>query len=269
MDESSKHFEGGKMIHIIFLILMALGTDAFGQGPSARMVDEFRTAGNNCEEGFARLDSYFVELENNPMDEGLIVISGDELDATAARRREQQLLNHFTFRKFDRTRVRVIRAAARTNATTQFWLVPPGADMPEIELDRRGVVAEPIRPYLYAANYADGVPGCFGNLYDVGEFAKVVRADDGNTARIVINESSRIRYRRTAREITAELASLGIQRSRVATVYKYVRPNRLLEVTELWVIPSKRRLPTSANADLELGLIHRCPSKITSWLRGC
>jgi hypothetical protein len=142
--------------------------------------------------------------------------------------------------------------------------------MPEIERERRDAVAEPrVQSYLYAANYADGVPGCFGNLYDIGEFANVIKADDGNTARIVINESSRIRYRRTAREITAELASLGIQRSRVATVYKYVRPNRLLEVTELWVIPSKRRLPTSANADLELGLIHRCPSKITSWLRGC
>jgi hypothetical protein len=233
------------------------------------LVDEFRTAGNNCEEGFARLDSFFVELGNNPIDDGLIVIYGDARDARAARRREQQLINHFTFRKFDRSRVRVIRGAALKDGTTQFWLIPPGADAPVIEGKNRSVPAQPSQPYLYAANYADGVPGCIGNLYDVGEFANAIKADEGNTARIVISESSRLKYRKAAREITAELASLGIDRTRVVTIYKYVRPNRLLEVTELWVVPSKRRLNNVTGAGLEFGLLHRCPSKITSWFRGC
>jgi len=93
--------------------------------PVARMYDEFRTAGSNCEEGFARLDSFFNELANNPIDEGSIVIYADALDKKAAPRREKQLLNHFTFRKFDRSRVKVIRGAARSQGTTSSgWFLP-------------------------------------------------------------------------------------------------------------------------------------------------
>jgi hypothetical protein len=81
--------------------------------PRARMIDEFRTAGNNCEEGFARLDAFFTEITNNPVDEALIVLYGDLADAKAAGRREKQLRNHFTFRKFDRARVKVLFGAPR------------------------------------------------------------------------------------------------------------------------------------------------------------
>src|SRR5688572_279228 len=62
--------------------------------PEPRMFDEFRTAGDNCEEGFARLDSFFVELNNNPNDSGLIVLYGDTFEANAAQRRATQLRNH-------------------------------------------------------------------------------------------------------------------------------------------------------------------------------
>ncbi len=212
--------------------------------PQARMIDEFRTAGNNCEEGFARLDAFFTELGNNPMDAGLIVINGDARDARAALRREQQLLNHFTFRKFDRSRVRIIRGAPRQAGTTQFWSVPPGADQPEISQDASSGVAEkppPQQPYFYAADYLDGVPGCSGYLYDLEEYARVLNANPAKTGRIVISQSSRAKYARTLREILAELTQHGVARHRVTSIYKYVRPNRLLEVTELWVVPPRAK----------------------------
>lgn len=245
-------------------------TFGVAQLPQASLVDEFRTGGSNCEEGFARLDGFFVELNNNPGDTGLIVIYGDALDAKAARRREKQLMNHFSFRKFDRSRVRMIRGAANTGST-QFWMVPTGADMPAIAEAPQvaGTVTASTQAYLYAADYSDGVPGCFGNLYDVEEYAKVLQADAKSTARIVISRSSQAKYRSKVREIVAELARYGITRNRIVTVYKYVRPNRLLEVTELWVIPPKRVASVSWVKDDGLQLIHRCPAKIQSWLRSC
>jgi hypothetical protein len=45
------------------------------------LMGEFRTAGRNCEEGFARLDYFFIELNNNPQDQGVILLYGDANDA--------------------------------------------------------------------------------------------------------------------------------------------------------------------------------------------
>jgi hypothetical protein len=240
--------------------------------PKARMTDEFRTGGSNCEEGFARLDSFFVELNSNPMDTGLIVLYNDTRDTRAASRREKQLRNHFTFRRFDLARVRFIHGEARDKGTTQFWMVPIGADMPNIEEAAAGksaVTTAATQPYLYAADYSDGVPGCFGNLYDVEEYAKVLRSEPNSTARIVISQTSQAKYRTKVREIVAELARYGIARRRIVTVYKYVRPNRLLELTELWIVPAKRAAGVGWTADDGTELIRRCPANVQSWLRAC
>lgn len=227
--------------------------------PQARMVDEFRTGGTSCEEGFARLDSFFAELNNNPFDSGLIVIFGDAADAKAAGRREKQLTNYFTLRRFDRSRVRIIRGAANTGST-QFWMVPPGADMPAIIEAPATISTPPSQPYLYAAEQTDGVQGCGGNLYDVEEYAKVLQADPKSTARIVISRSSQAKYRAKVREIVAELVRYGVARDRIVTVYKYVRPNRMLELTELWIVPPKRVASVGWIADDGTELIRRCPA---------
>ncbi len=239
--------------------------------PSARMIDEFQTAGNNCEEGFARLDAFFEELSYNPSDIGLIVIYGDVREPKAARRREQQLLNHFTFRKFDRGRVEIIRGAAREAGTTQLWLVPPGADRPAFAqaTESSAIAPPPTQPFLYASDYADGIPGCFGNRYDLEDFANVVQNDPKNVARVVIGESSQTKYRRKVREIVTELSRLGISRNRIVTVYKYVRPNRLLEVTELWVVPPKPHIGLLTTENELPIATHRCPQGGLAWLARC
>jgi hypothetical protein len=236
-------------------------TVAIAPLPQARMVDEFRTAGSNCEEGFARLDAFFTEISSNPADEALIVLYGDIADAGAARRREKQLRNHFRFRNFDRSRIRFYVGGPRPNGTTQFWLVPPGADQPEIAgaTAVTGIVERPTQTFLYATQYADGIPGCFGNIYDLGEYAEVIKTDPENIARIVIGQSSQARYRIKAKEIADELRRYGIPSNRIVTIYKYVRPNRLLEMTELWVVPPNPRPAISGNFVEMPEWTHRCP----------
>jgi hypothetical protein len=210
--------------------------------PTPRMIDEFRTGGTNCEEGFARLDSFFAELSNNPGDQGLIVIYGDEGSSVAAKSRERQLRNHFKWRKFPIDRVTILRGVATPQGTTQFWMVPPGAEIPDIEVSAEAVDKPPTGPYLYAENQLDGIPGCSGNLYDYEEYAKVLHADPASSARIIIRESSRAKYQREVREILRELAAFGIARRRITAVYKYVRPNLMLEINELWILPGKKVL---------------------------
>jgi hypothetical protein len=209
--------------------------------PVAMMTDEFVTRGGNCEEGFARLDGFFNELNNNPNSEGLIVFYNDSVDKRAAARRELQLRNHFIFRKFPRDRVTFVRGVPREKGTTQFWLVPPGADHPEI--DRQVVLPEasPTVTYLYAAFYLEGVPGCSGHIYDLGEYANELKSLPGSRGRIVISDSSRGSFNEALADIASELAAAGIPRNRYTAVYKYVRPNRLLQSIELWVIPGKTK----------------------------
>ena len=233
-------------------------TIAIAPLPQPRMVDEFRTAGSNCEEGFARLDGFFAEINNNPVDAALIVLYGDPGEANAARRRAMQLRNHFRFRNFDLRRVRMIFGPPRENGTTQFWLIPPGAEEPNIA----GAVAvreieRPTKTMLYASEYMDGIPGCNGNIYDLGGYSEVLKTDAANVARVVIGQSSQVKYRRKAKEIRDELRSHGIPANKIVTVYKYVRPNRMLEFTELWIVPRKN--PPARNSSAALTWTNRCP----------
>jgi hypothetical protein len=120
-------------------------------------------------------------------------------------------------------------------------------------------VEGPTQTFLYATKFADGIPGCSGDIYDLGEFAAVLKSDPGNVGRIVIGQSSRARYLSEARGGVKELRGYGIPSSRIVTVYRYVRPNRLMETTELWVVPPRRRLAMSADVADASFWEHRCP----------
>jgi hypothetical protein len=206
--------------------------------PQPRMIDEFRTSGNNCEEGFARLDVFLVELNNNPNDQGVIVLYGDVSDARASSRREIELRNHLVSRKFPPDRVTFIRGGSKVRGTTQFWIVPPGAETPTVER-----AAEPERatePYLYAQNYIDGVAGCSGHQYDVAAYGNELKSQPGSRGRVVISQSSPAKYRRELNVILRGLGSKGLPRSRITAVYKYVGRKKILEGNELWIIPAKK-----------------------------
>ena len=235
-------------------------TFAIAPLPQATLADEFRTAGSNCEEGFARLDGFFTEINNNPSAAALIVFYDDAREKNAARRRASQLRNHFRFRNFDFTRVRMIFGPARENGTTQFWLIPPGAETPDIA--GSAAVPEVERPtttMLYASEYLDGVPGCNGNIYDLEGYSDMLKTDAANVARIVIGQSSQAKYRRKVKEIRDELLRRGVPSNKIVTVYKFVRPNRLLEFTELWIVPPKPRAAPVANVEDISPWTHRCP----------
>jgi hypothetical protein len=207
--------------------------------PEARMTDEFRTRGNNCEEGLARLDAFLVELNNDPGANGVIVIYGDTTASGAARIRELQLRRYASRRKFDPTRLIFTQGAARESGTTQFWLVPAGAAQPDVEPATLIARPRPKLPFMHSASYVDGIPECNAYDYDLEDYARVLNEEPKARARIIISESSRARFNRELKELTAQLTRNGVARHRIVGVYKYVRPNRLLESTELWVIAGR------------------------------
>jgi hypothetical protein len=103
----------------------AIGTGIVAARITFVEVDTFGPLAND--EVRARLDAYFVELQNNPNDQGVIINYGSARDVA---RRETLIRNHIRFRKFDATRIRLERGAEEPTIRTRLIRVPPGAEQP-------------------------------------------------------------------------------------------------------------------------------------------
>lgn len=92
------------------------------------MIDEFGKL--PADEVKARVDALYITLGNNPNAQGYIINYGTDKEVAA---REKQIRDAISFRKYDPSRVTMVRGGANPNGAgvwTKFWIVPPGADNP-------------------------------------------------------------------------------------------------------------------------------------------
>jgi hypothetical protein len=218
-------------------------TVALAETPKPVLFDELPTAAA-CEYGNARLDSFFAELNNNPESQGYIVIYATPERVGAAGNREQLARNFMRFRNFDPSRITFVRGPYRKNAITQFWRVPPGSAAPDLlpadaaAPPEASPKTDSSKPYIFATRYSDGLPECQVPMYDLKAYAEVLNSEPRSRGRVVIAESSRANFNREMRETQAELTAHGVAKPRITYTYKYVRPNRAMESTELWILPA-------------------------------
>ena len=94
-----------------------------------RLLDEFgKVAGGEVK---ARMDAVYVKLGDEPNSQGYIINYGTDKEIAA---REKQIQRAIAFRKFDASRVTIVRGGANMNGTgilTKIYIVPPGANNPE------------------------------------------------------------------------------------------------------------------------------------------
>ena len=91
--------------------------------------DEFGKITNG--EVKARMDAVYVKLGDEPNSQGYIINYGTDKEIAA---REKQIQRAIAFRKFDASRVTIVRGGANMNGTgilTKIYIVPPGANNPE------------------------------------------------------------------------------------------------------------------------------------------
>jgi len=93
--------------------------------PTFRETDSFGPLAND--EVRARLDAYFVELQNDPSAQGYIINYGPARQVTA---REKLIRNHIAFRKFDASRIVIVNGGEEPEVRTRLFVVPQGADAP-------------------------------------------------------------------------------------------------------------------------------------------
>ena len=117
------------MIRILFLILVVMSSVVFAQTedkPKAIKFGEFETATG----GYVKMimDSFYIELANNLAAQGYIFNYGTDKEIAA---REKQIVNAIRFRKFDSSRVTIVKAGFWKTVKTEIWIVPAGAENPQ------------------------------------------------------------------------------------------------------------------------------------------
>lgn len=223
--------------------------------PTARLLQEIRTTGS-CEHHMSVMDEFFSELSDDPGSQGAIVIYQPGADERAVGSRERMLRGYFKIRNFEAGRVTMLRGTPQSKAVTQFWIVPPGADMPSIvPEDPNAPKTKPVpvieddpdaaphinsKPYIYI-NYSDvgGVAGCEEEgAPREAAFVKRLKENPGSRGNIVIKVENRAQFGEKEKEIVERMLSYGIPRSRFQTFYS--KSNFLPEI-ELWILPRRRK----------------------------
>lgn len=101
-------------------------TAAVAGKPVGNMVDEFGP--QKDDEVKARVDNFYIQLNNDPNAKGYIVNYGTAKQIAA---RKAQILKAIKFRKYDANRVVFVDGGdTGSGVNTKFWLVPAGAEPP-------------------------------------------------------------------------------------------------------------------------------------------
>ncbi len=104
----------------------ASDTGVVAENPEPTQIDEFGKLPNDEVRG--RIDNMFVILSNNPDAQGYIINYGTDREIAA---REKLIQNHINFRKYDRSRVTMVRGGNPDGVqNTKVYTVPPGAENP-------------------------------------------------------------------------------------------------------------------------------------------
>ncbi|HQY67291.1 MAG TPA: hypothetical protein PLD38_08430 [Pyrinomonadaceae bacterium] len=94
--------------------------------PSKTLIDEFGKAPDDDVK--ARVDNFYIQLNNNPSAQGYIVNEGTPVEI---KKRKTQIMKAINFRKYDVNRVTFVDGNnTGAGINTKFWLVPAGADAP-------------------------------------------------------------------------------------------------------------------------------------------
>jgi hypothetical protein len=216
------------------LLLSALALAAQETRPVAELKDEFGPVG--CEDKQARLDSFIIELNNSPFDMGIIMLYPEGAKRRSVYQRMQEIFAYLEMRKFDRSRLSVIEGTAQPRMATQFWSVPPGADVPAMKpedgksLSNSPASAEAAKAYKFGTTATSVISGCPEYAFDVESYSRTLKAFPGSVGKIVIKQPTVAKFRAAEKKI---LAAFGIKSPQVRTVH--ARSNA--GVVELWVIP--------------------------------
>jgi hypothetical protein len=149
------------MFRILFLILVLVSA-AFAQNeqivvcrPNSNICDPVPRAGKKDE--FKEIDDadfkthlkdFFAELQKKSGSQGVIINYGSETEIV---KREKLIVESTKNRKYDSSRLTLVRGGNAEIPKTEFWIVPPGAENPVPDYDNTGnsqIIADNLNPVV-------------------------------------------------------------------------------------------------------------------------
>jgi len=217
------------------MLILLVGSSAIGQSRARH----FTTLGpaRNCESAMAQLDAFAIELQNDPTALGTIVTYGDRTKPFDSFFREAWIGRYLTKRIAGPGRVKLVRGEFRSEAKTEIWIVPAGADDPPIvDAKWRYELSGLTKPLKFGTTGDFGIVEC--DNYDFGVLVKFLEANQSMTVKAVFRETRAAKYRAAVKEFGDALAGKGIARDRLKASYVRVAGGKYLESTEFWLVPS-------------------------------
>jgi hypothetical protein len=216
---------------LALLILFGFVHICFGQEKSASVLfDEFGAI--PCDEFLARLDMFFVELRNNPTATGYVIINGKQEDERQSFRYRGWIRGWTKIRRFDSSRMTIIRGENSEELKIRFWLTPAGANLPDSP-DLGWKSPSISKPRIFYSEYDDdGI--CPGDI--LISFSEILTQQPDVRGHIVINAKRVKEFNERKKELINEFSEIPSSRLR----FFHVRHSSDTYV-EYWLVPTKKR----------------------------
>lgn len=210
--------------------------------PSAELVREL-SVNVSYEVLLSELDNLFIRLQNYPSSKGYIIIFAEKGKNIRNFVREIQIKNYIRLRRYDPERIVLIRGKNNAEAGMQFWTVPSGVDISEIQNlkadedfgadDWSYDLSNIKKPFILGTQICD---------YDCESFnfklyAEYLKANPKSRGNIVIYETTQTKFRQTAKEIIDELVNLGVLRRQLKAIFVRTKENNSVQPIEIWLLP--------------------------------
>jgi hypothetical protein len=212
--------------------------------PSLKL-DEFAGLWSSCDYG-GRLDSFTIELQNNPDSDGYIICYGPEgLGSLRLDYTKEYLLNG---RGLDPARIKTLyggRYSDLKEVFTELWIVPHGASPPETVSFKSSVKTfnGMFDEFLFWEGPYDG-EGIPQEYVTLAGFADVLGQQPESRAYIVVRSTKQATpgaWRRAANDVSARLHSNNISDERIKIIcagYDAETENDFGQaIVQLWVLP--------------------------------
>jgi hypothetical protein len=214
------------------------------EAPRARLAFSYPTKTSGCEHRMAVIFDFLSELSNNPSARGYVVVYPPTIPLWIGENRVNQVRSQIKYYRFDASRLTIVKGDPRGNAETEFWIVPGGAENPQLKEPDGIVNGAPIAQITAPKNFTEeNADGCFwGELWLDGYAAEMNHGWE-YPGRIVIYTKNLAAFREQKRDLTEALETYGVPARRLTFVRKPL-PRDGVEAVELWILPVKKGLKT-------------------------
>jgi hypothetical protein len=145
---------------IFLAFLLSCGTSfyCYGQDLPLKSVLIDRFAHESCEAVFGRMDSFFIELLRDPASRAFIIIYPSKDHFGEGFQSERRIKAFIEFRRFDKTRITIIRGETRGLTQVDFWQTAAGANPPPVVPRDWGAPKYDLnKPFIFYTEFPENV----------------------------------------------------------------------------------------------------------------